>query len=286
MLTIFIFCRHSIRTWAFGLCILVSLPLTIRAQTTYLGDGVDQNLHPEAPQAAAVSISMGTGFVVDEGYILTAWHVVQQHARISVGPNSAGRWVQAEVIKSDPALDLALLKAPVNMPPLRFSPSAQVPIGLEITVLGYPLPRYQGMTRKITQGLVNGLQRQTQEATDSGFFQISAEISMGNSGGPVLAPDGSVIAMVQRKLQSNKVSQQTSDWPTNVNYALRSSAIIRFLQESPARPRLAPLSLNTNMRPYEIFQTLGPSVVAVIGRSAAKTIPSSNRDENPSGSNR
>lgn len=249
-------------------------------------DGADQAPRPEAAQPATATISLGSGFVIDDGYILTAWHVVQRHPRILVGPNLAGRWVQGEVVKSDPAQDLALIKAPLNMPALSIAASSEVPIGLEITVIGYPLPRYQGMTRKITQGLINGIQRPTQATTDSGMFQISAEISMGNSGGPVFAPDGSVVAMVQRKLQSDKVAQQTNDSPTNVNYALRSSALIRFLQESPARPRIAPLALNDVKRPFEIFRTLGPSVVSIIGRGTVTPNTPSGRDETATGASR
>lgn len=101
----------------------------------------------------------------------------------------------------------------------------------------------------------------------------------------MLAPDGSVIAMVQRKLAGSKMSDQTGDWPTNVNYALRSSALIRFLQDSPARPRIAPLALQTIKRPYEIYQTVGPSVVSIIGRSAAPAKPPAGPTENPAGPN-
>jgi serine protease Do len=253
------------------------------AQSTEPRDGANQATQSGAAQPAAATISFGSGFVIDEGYILTAWHVVQRHPRIMVGPNLAGRWIQGEVVKSDPTQDLALIKAPLNMPALSIAASSEVPIGLEITVVGYPLPRYQGITPKITQGLINGIQRQAQATTDSGMFQISAEISMGSSGGPVFAPDGSVIAMVQRKLQSDKVAQQTNDSPTNVNYALRSSALIRFLQESPARPRIAPLALNDVKRPHEIFRTLGPSVVSIIGRGSVTPNTPSSRDEPAAG---
>jgi S1-C subfamily serine protease len=232
------------------------------------------------------SISMGSGFVVDDGYVMTAWHVVQKYDQILIGPSPAGRWVQGQVVKSDPAQDLALIKVAIGLPPLMFAPSAEVPIGLEVTVVGFPLPRVQGMTRKITQGLINGLQRQSQETTDTGLFQISAEVSMGNSGGPVFAPDGTVVAMVQRKLLNTQVAQQTNDWPTNVNYALRSSALIRFLQGSPARPRISALSLNTFRRPHEIFQAQGASVVSVIGRQAPQSSGSSAPPQSSSDTNR
>lgn len=242
-----------------------------QSPTDHVGNEKEKTSPNDATPSVSTSISMGSGFVVDDGYVMTAWHVVQKHNQILVGPSPAGRWVQGQVVKSDPTQDLALIKVTIGLQPLVFTPSAEVPIGLEVTVIGFPLPRVQGMTRKITQGLINGLQRQSQETTDTGLFQISAEISMGNSGGPVFAPDGTVVAMVQRKLQHSQVAQQTNDWPTNVSYALRSSALIRFLQDSPARPRISTLSLNTFRRPHEIFQVQGASVVSVIGRQAPQS---------------
>jgi S1-C subfamily serine protease len=222
---------------------------------------------PDPSSPSTQSISFGSGFMVDDGYILTAWHVVQRYGQILVGPSPAGRWVQGQVIKFDAAQDLALIKAPLQNTPIALSASADVPIGLEITVIGYPQPRVQGMTRKIAQGLVSGVRTSAQETLDSGFFQISAEISTGNSGGPVFAPDGTVIAMVQRKLSNQQAGAQATDVVSQVGFALRSSALIRFLQDSPARPRVNALSLSTLKRPFEIFQEQGRSVVSIVGRN-------------------
>ena len=229
---------------------------------------------PPAPAAStpdANRIQFGTGFVIDQGYILTAWHVIQDRGQWQVGPNAAGRWVNATLVKVDRANDLALLKAPLEAPALALAPSNEVPIGLEISVIGFPQPRYQGMTRKITQGYVNGVQRASQQELDTGLLQISAEVSMGNSGGPVFAPDGAVVGMVQRKLDVQRIAQQTNDWMVNVSYAQRSSTLIRFLQDSPARATVRPLQLATVLRPYQLFEKVGPSVVSVSARGAAPT---------------
>ena len=126
---------------------------------------------------------------------------------------------------------------------------------------------------KITQGIINGYRSERQNAQDIGLFQISAEVSKGNSGGPVMAPDGTVIGMVQRKINAKKVEEQTEDLMVNVNYALRASQIIAFLQSGPASPRIRNLSLSTVLRPYQIFEQSQSSVVAIIGRSRASTGP-------------
>jgi S1-C subfamily serine protease len=100
-------------------------------------------------------------------------------------------------------------------------------------------------------------------------MQISAEVSRGNSGGPVLTPDGTVVGMVQRKLNATKVSERTQDLPVNVNYALRSSVLLQFLQNSPATARTQTLSLSKMLRPYQLFEQTQSSVLAVLGRGTA-----------------
>jgi len=229
-----------------------------------------------AIKPASKSTNWGTGFVVRDGYVITALHVILNHNNVLLGPVASGRWVQAELVQSDAKLDLALLKARIDLPPLSLAPSADVPTGLEVSVIGYPQPKFQGLGKKITHGIVNGYLSERQHAQDIGYLQISAEVSQGNSGGPVLAPDGTVIGMVQRKIDAKKVAEQSEDLLINVNYALRSSQIIKFLQSGPASPQIQSLSLAAVLRPFQIFDKTQASVLAVIGRdvaSASSVVP-------------
>lgn len=221
------------------------------------------------PATTATANFWGTGFVVGEGYVLTALHVVNGRTGLLVGPDGANRWALAELVQSDAALDLALLKARINAPALSLASSANVPTGLEISVIGYPLPKFQGFGQKITSGLINGYRVESQNAQDVGLFQFSAEVAKGNSGGPVFAPDGTVIGMVQRKIDSKKVEEKTEDLPVNVNYALRSSQIIKFLQAGSVAPKIQTLSLSTVLRPYQLFEQSHASVMAILGRNRA-----------------
>ncbi len=226
------------------------------------------------PMPAAPSFSWGTGFVVSEGFLLTAHHVVIGKSSVLVGPvglgpNGKPRWLLAQVVHTDPALDLALLKAKVELPALALHPETVIPLGLEISVIGYPQPRIQGMSKKITQGIVNGYRNENPANPEHGYLQISAEVSQGNSGGPVLAPDGTVVGMVQKKLSASKVAERTQDHLVNVNYALRSSLMIQFLQNSPTVAKQQNLSLDKVLRPYQLFEQTQSSVLAVIGRSSA-----------------
>ena len=212
--------------------------------------------------------SVGTGFIVADGYLLTAQHVLRNQDSIWVGPIDSKRWVKAEIVKYDNQLDLALIKANVSGSAMVFANWSEVPTGLEVVAIGFPQPRLQGLSKKITQGLVNGNRSDRNESFDAGFFQFSAEVQVGNSGGPVLAPDGLVVGMVQKKLDALSVAERTHDLPVNVSYGLKSSEILAFLKGTPVDPVVKSLSLSTNLRPYQVFSLKQASVFAVVGRKA------------------
>jgi len=221
-----------------------------------------------APSAASQQVSVGTGFVVAEGFLLTAQHVLRGQDSIWVGPIDGRQWVRAEVVKFDNQLDLALISAKVSASPLSFASWSDVPTGLEVTAIGYPQPKLQGLSKKITQGLINGNRSDRNESFDAGFFQFSAEVQIGNSGGPVLSPDGLVVGMVQKKLNALDIAERTKDLPVNVSYGLKSSEILGFLKGTPVEPSVKTISLSTALRPYQIFAQKQASVMAVVGRKS------------------
>lgn len=214
--------------------------------------------------------NVGTGFVVAEGYLLTANHILRDKDSFWVGPVDGKKWIKASVVKSDNALDLALISAKIDAKPLPIATWSQVPIGLDIVVIGFPQPKLQGISKKITQGIINGNRSDRNESFDQGYFQFSAEVSRGNSGGPVLSPDGLVVGMVQKKLDAINVVELTQDLPINVNYGLKSSQLIEFLKDTPAHVSARSLSLQTNLRPYQIYAQTEGSIWTVIGRKLSQ----------------
>jgi len=212
---------------------------------------------------------IGTAFVVADGYVLTALHVVEGKELILLGPMDRTRWMRAELIKSDAKLDLALLKARLVLPALSFARWSEVPVGLEVSVIGFPQPRVQGLSKKITQGIINGNRSDRNESIDTGYFQLSAEVAMGNSGGPVLAPDGSVVGMVQKKVNVQGVAERTNDVLVNVSFALKSAQLMEFLKDTPVHPVVRALSIDTVLRPYQLFAQSEASVLAVVARQQA-----------------
>lgn len=210
-------------------------------------------------------VSLGTGFLISsDGYLVTAWHVIKNKTQIYVGPIVGNKWKKAKIIKLDEKSDLALLKiASVERQPLEIAEWVDVPIGLEVYSIGYPIPKVLGLSRKMTQGLVNG---DRTESGDAGFFQFSAETQKGNSGGPVFSPDGLVIGVIQKKLDALKIAERSKDLPENVNYAIKSASLIKFLENTGVSISVKKINLAINMRPYELFKAKSDSVFAVLAK--------------------
>lgn len=220
-------------------------------------------------------VSIGTGFYVSSaGHIVTALHVIRGKSQVLVGPIDRKLWRIATVLKTDEVNDLALLQSKLDRPPLTIAPWSEVPVGLEALVIGYPMPQPPGNAKKITQGIVNGegaVSSLNVGSAENGYFQLSAEVQKGNSGGPVLSPDGLVIGVVRAKLNALSVAQKTGDFTQNVNYALKSSRLIEFLQMAGVPVVTGRLNLSVQPRPFETFRKTEASIVAVVGRNPGST---------------
>lgn len=207
------------------------------------------------PTAVDLATGSGTGFfITQDGYMLTANHVVDGAVKIIVKTKYLA--LAARIVKIDKTNDVALLKitgayppsaltnemllrgnnprlSPVanSFRPLRVANSADVHLGDSISTLGFPNPEIQGNAPKFTRGEVNSL---AGIRDDSHHFQISAQIQPGNSGGPLLDRTGAVVGLVQSTLNDTKVLLATGLVPQNVNYALKSEYILRFLKSVPS----------------------------------------------------
>ena len=137
----------------------------------------------------------GSGFVIAPGLVATAAHVVDGASGITLAPEG-GSPVEATVVGSDPAEDLALLRADgtLTATPLRFHSGSDMPIGRDVIALGYPL----GLPFTATRGAITGNQRDLDiEGTSyTGLFQTDAAVNPGNSGGAIINQRGDVVGVV------------------------------------------------------------------------------------------
>jgi S1-C subfamily serine protease len=139
----------------------------------------------------------GSGFEVDgRGTILTNWHVVQGASKITVGL-APGTTLDATVIATDPAHDIAVLRIPpagLILHPLALGGSSAVHVGEPALAIGNPF----GLSRTLTTGVISALGRHITAPnglTIDGAMQTDAPINPGNSGGPLLDERGRVIGI-------------------------------------------------------------------------------------------
>ncbi len=143
----------------------------------------------------------GTGFVIAPQLVLTNAHVVAGTSDTSVEvPGRRGRTTElaAKVVLYDPAVDVAVLRVPdLEAAPLTFDPQP-VDSGADAIVLGYPLDGpFFPTSAKIRQLInLNGPNIYGNAEVTREVYTVRANVRSGNSGGPMIAPDGRVIGVV------------------------------------------------------------------------------------------
>lgn len=65
------------------------------------------------------------------------------------------------------------------------------------------------------------------------YFQISVPVQPGNSGGALVDGAGNVVGVVSAKLSARAALAATGSLPKNVNYAVKSSFLLSFLESVP-----------------------------------------------------
>ena len=180
------------------------------------------------PQPVPHRSSSGTGiFVTNEGLVITNAHVVNDCSEIRVGMGQ-GESEIGRLVAKDAANDLALVKVgakPPRVGALRFG----VRLGENVEAFGYPLSQVLATTGNFTTGNVTAL---AGLGDDSRFFQISAPVQPGNSGGPLLDENGNLVGIVSSKLNFLHEIKTQGDIPQNVNFAIKASVAANFLQDN------------------------------------------------------
>ncbi|MFC7026470.1 S1C family serine protease [Halomicroarcula sp. GCM10025324] len=141
----------------------------------------------------------GSGFVVEDGYIVTNQHVVGDTDYVELRFHD-GQWRTGEVVGDDPYTDLAVVAVedlPEDAVALPIAEANPEP-GERVAAIGNPM----GLDGTITVGYVSGTNRSS--PTGTGFtipetVQTDAAVNPGNSGGPLLSLDGTVVGVNRAK---------------------------------------------------------------------------------------
>jgi S1-C subfamily serine protease len=141
----------------------------------------------------------GTGVViVDTGIILTNLHVVHGASQIQVVFHD-GLESEAVVIGMQPEHDLAVLQAktiPDDLAAATLRSTQGLRSGEPVIAVGFPF----GIGPSVSAGVISGLAREYQNADGkrilTNLIQFDAAVNPGNSGGPLITPEGEVIGIV------------------------------------------------------------------------------------------
>lgn len=139
---------------------------------------------------------MGSGFVIDDNYVLTNAHVVAGTETVRLDTSLGIK--EATVVYYNPEVDIAVLHAPdVDVEPLRWADTPAV-TGDDAMVLGFPEsgPFNAEMARIRDRITIAGPDIYSTGRVERDAYTIRGDIRQGNSGGPILNTDGSVLGMI------------------------------------------------------------------------------------------
>ncbi len=205
---------HTLKRAAqFSLAVLIfSLPLFAQEQSTgrRIYDEASRSVLLLYVQSTDVKfVAQGSGFVIEGQKIVTNAHVANTgKVFIELGPAR----IPAHVEKLDVTADLAILGVDVQLivKPLKLSAKTPSP-GDTVYAIGNP----EGLEKTISQGVVSGMR----DIDGRKMLQVSAAISHGSSGGPILNSSGEVIGVAAGSLISGQ----------SLNFAVPASEVIRLL---------------------------------------------------------
>ena len=187
------------------------------------------SISPNAAVAESRPQASGSGFfITEDGYLITNQHVAAGAAQVQLV--TAGGTISAKVIKLDEANDLALLRAEGKFAILPIATSRQVKLGGTVATIGFPNIDLQGFAPKFARGEIGSL---SGPEDDARFFQISVPVQPGNSGGALVDDHGNVVGVVCGKLSAKAAFSTSGQLPENVNYAVKSSFLLGFLESVP-----------------------------------------------------
>lgn len=201
-----------------------------------------QDLLPELvrrikPSAVAIEtfdskgekLSRGSGFFVETDRIVTNRHVLEGAYRAEVHSSSGAVFPVKGVLAVDAEGDIALLKIDAPAQPIRPLPldKTSPQEGESVVVIGNPL----GLEGSVTNGIVSAVR---DIPTFGRIIQITAPISSGSSGSPVVNMQGQVIGLATLQITGGQ----------SVNFAIPSERISQ-LQVAQTMSSLAELVAST-----------------------------------------
>jgi len=204
-------------------------------------------------------IGNGSGFLIsDNGYVLTNRHVAAEKNAVFMCRFVDGSEKTAKVIAIDDDADIALLKlAPAKgktFPYLKIAKADEPGPGAECSALGYPVASVMNYTMQVTSGTVSSVSQ-----SEPYHVTLTAKITHGNSGGPLVDKHGNVIGMVSAGLTA---------YTETYGKALSAGQIRKFLEKVKEKMGSTAAGIGeasaTPLSTEDIYKNDSPAVLCVI----------------------
>lgn len=200
---------------------------------------------------------IGTGFFVSDGRLVTNKHVVEGCEALSV-ETTTGQIGSGKLLRTDENQDLALVQANTVTPATAvFQTRESIQPGGSIALIGYP---DQGMPpRKPLMSVGTTVPLDGQVNRDR--IAIKADVRRGNSGGPLLDQSGNVVGVINAKINTVKVYNETKQLIRDVGFAISTPAVLRFLDQTDTPYRLNGMGATLNAN--QLFERARPFVARI-----------------------
>jgi S1-C subfamily serine protease len=154
-------------------------------------------------------VLLGSGFVLREHAIVTNMHVIDGASQgYAKQIDNDTKHKLEGILQADNSHDLAVLSVPsLSAPPLPIGDSTKLAVGDTVYAVGNP----RGLEGTFSQGIVSSIRNIDSQT----FLQITAPISPGSSGGPILNERGDVVGVAVATFEDGQ----------NLNFAIPASLL-------------------------------------------------------------
>ncbi len=177
---------------------------------------VSMGVRQKAMRGPAAEGAASGVIIAPDGFVLTNNHVVENASEVQVGLMD-GDTFPAEIVGTDPATDLAVVRAATNgLPAAELGESDTLRVGQLVIAIGNPF----GFQSTVSTGVISALGRAMRSPTGrliESIIQTDVPLNPGNSGGPLVDSRGRVIGINTAIIQpaqgiSLAIPVKTASW--------------------------------------------------------------------------
>jgi serine protease Do len=166
---------------------------------------------------------------------------------------SDSRELPAQLVGADAATDIALLRVKASgLPTLRLGSSEKVSVGDAVIAIGNPF----GLGQSVTAGIVSARGRTLEDDPYIDFLQTDAAINRGNSGGPLVSAEGTVLGVTSIIFSPNGGS-------VGLGFAIPAETVAAVVAEIEAHGRVDRGYLGVSVQP------MTPAIATALGLKKA-----------------